>query len=160
MTFENTQKITSDLDELTGDPKFRQNLLQLVNGLSKLVSSTQDMQQQTKIAFSLDSIKTSVNQSQGVASIAKLKADIEHPEITQPTPKVKAILDKAKKVVTFAPPKREFFDQPELLAPLVIPTLSQQKEQAIQPLPTVVENSSQEQLLQKLRKYREGTSDR
>ncbi|MFN7526638.1 MAG: MCE family protein, partial [Dolichospermum sp.] len=58
VTFENTQKITSDLDELTGDPKFRQNLLQLVNGLSKLVSSSKDVQEQTKVAVTLDSLKT------------------------------------------------------------------------------------------------------
>ncbi|MER3432481.1 MAG: MCE family protein [Leptolyngbya sp. ERB_1_1] len=49
-TFENTQKITSDLDELTGDPKLRDNLRRLINGLSGLVSSTQQLQQQAQIA--------------------------------------------------------------------------------------------------------------
>lgn len=49
-TFQNAQKITSDLDELTGDPNFRQNLLRLVNGLSGLVSSTQQLQEQTQLA--------------------------------------------------------------------------------------------------------------
>ncbi|NJK60114.1 MAG: MCE family protein [Oscillatoriales cyanobacterium SM2_1_8] len=38
-TFANTQKITADLDELTGDPQFRANIRRLVNGLSSLVSS-------------------------------------------------------------------------------------------------------------------------
>ncbi|MEJ1931937.1 MlaD family protein [Nostoc sp. NIES-2111] len=57
MTFENTQKITSDLDELTGDPNFRQNLRQLVNGLSNLVSSTDQMEQQAKLATTLESMK-------------------------------------------------------------------------------------------------------
>ncbi|OCQ99810.1 mammalian cell entry protein [Nostoc sp. MBR 210] len=57
VTFENTQKITSDLDELTGDPKFRDNLRQLVNGLSGLVSSTQEMQQQIQFATTLDAMK-------------------------------------------------------------------------------------------------------
>ncbi|MBE9206711.1 MCE family protein [Nostoc sp. LEGE 06077] len=57
VTFENTQKITSDLDELTGDPNFRKNLLQLVNGLSGLVSSTQQMQQQVQFAATLDAMK-------------------------------------------------------------------------------------------------------
>lgn len=57
LTFENTQKITSDLDELTGDPKFRQNLRQLVNGLSGLVSSTQRIEQQVQIAQSLETIR-------------------------------------------------------------------------------------------------------
>ncbi|MBD2492774.1 MlaD family protein [Nostoc sp. FACHB-280] len=60
VTFENTQKITSDLDELTGDPKFRDNLRQLVNGLSGLVSSTQEMQQQIQFATTLDAMKLAV----------------------------------------------------------------------------------------------------
>ncbi|MBF2048281.1 MAG: MlaD family protein [Leptolyngbya sp. IPPAS B-1204] len=54
-TFQNAQKITSDLDELTGDPNFRQNILRLVNGLSGLVSSTQELQQQTQVAQMLNS---------------------------------------------------------------------------------------------------------
>lgn len=49
-TFENTQKITSDLDELTGDPQLRDNLKRLINGLSGLVSSTQQLQQQAQIS--------------------------------------------------------------------------------------------------------------
>jgi phospholipid/cholesterol/gamma-HCH transport system substrate-binding protein len=57
VTFENTQKITSDLDELTGDPKFRTNLRQLVNGLSNLVSSTQQIEQQVQVAQTLDMMK-------------------------------------------------------------------------------------------------------
>jgi phospholipid/cholesterol/gamma-HCH transport system substrate-binding protein len=68
VTFENTQKITSDLDELTGDPAFRNNLRQLVNGLSTLVSSTEQMQQQVQIADTLDSFKTSVNKSDLIIS--------------------------------------------------------------------------------------------
>lgn len=49
-TFQNAQKITSDLDELTGDPSFRDNIRRLVNGLGGLVSSTQQLQEQTQIA--------------------------------------------------------------------------------------------------------------
>jgi phospholipid/cholesterol/gamma-HCH transport system substrate-binding protein len=45
-TFENTQKITSDLDQLTGNPEFRNNLQDLVEGLSELLSSTQQLEQQ------------------------------------------------------------------------------------------------------------------
>ncbi|MGQ4650503.1 MlaD family protein [Lyngbya aestuarii] len=67
VTFENTQKITSDLDELTGDASFRNNLRDLVNGLSQLVSSTQQLEQQVQIAESLepvhDKIKTVVPSS-------------------------------------------------------------------------------------------------
>jgi phospholipid/cholesterol/gamma-HCH transport system substrate-binding protein len=39
ITFANAQKISTDLDELTGDPKFRSNIRSLVNGLTGLVSS-------------------------------------------------------------------------------------------------------------------------
>lgn len=56
VTFQNTQKITSDLDELTGDPAFREKVRQLVNGLSGLVSSTQQLQQQVHLAQTLDSL--------------------------------------------------------------------------------------------------------
>lgn len=61
LTFENTQKITSDLDELTGDPNFRQNLRQLVNGLSGLVSSTDQIEQQAKLATTLESMKAAAD---------------------------------------------------------------------------------------------------
>jgi phospholipid/cholesterol/gamma-HCH transport system substrate-binding protein len=65
-TFQNAQKITSDLDELTGDPSFRQNVRRLVNGLSGLVSSTQELQQQTQLARML-----------APASTAQLDAHLE-----------------------------------------------------------------------------------
>lgn len=45
-TFVNTQKITSELDELIGDPQFRDNLRKLVNGLSTLVSTNEDFELQ------------------------------------------------------------------------------------------------------------------
>ena len=86
VTFENTQKITSDLDELTGDPKFRQNLLQLVNGLSKLVSSSKDVQEQTKVAVTLDSLKTATNPPKVVitAPIPEKQVLVISPELKTP----------------------------------------------------------------------------
>ncbi len=60
VTFENVEKITSDLDELTGDPNFRENVRQLVNGLGKLLSSTQQIEQQIEVASTLDVVKTAV----------------------------------------------------------------------------------------------------
>jgi phospholipid/cholesterol/gamma-HCH transport system substrate-binding protein len=60
VTFENTQKITSDLDDITGDPALREKIKQLINGLSGLVSSTQQMQQQVQVATTLDAIQTDV----------------------------------------------------------------------------------------------------
>lgn len=60
-TFENTQKITSDLDELTGDPAFRANVRKLVNGLGKLVSSTQQLQQQVQVAQQLEPVSAEIH---------------------------------------------------------------------------------------------------
>ncbi len=44
VTFINAQKITSDLDDITGDPKVRVNLRRLINGLGNLVSTTTRME--------------------------------------------------------------------------------------------------------------------
>ncbi|MGL4622227.1 MAG: MlaD family protein, partial [Chroococcidiopsis sp.] len=59
VTFQNAQKITSDLDELTGDPSFRDSIRQLIEGLSGLVSSTQQVEQQVQVANTLDSVRES-----------------------------------------------------------------------------------------------------
>jgi len=122
-TFENTQKITADLDELTGDPKFRQNMLRLVNGLSKLVSSSKDIQEQTKVAVTLDALKADANQSKVV--------------ITAPIPqKQVAVVERSRNLVINPQPK-----------------IAEKVETTPQPVPAQP-NSSQEQLLQKLRDYR------
>ncbi|MFB2839678.1 MlaD family protein [Aerosakkonemataceae cyanobacterium BLCC-F167] len=63
VTFQNAQKITSDLDELLGDPKLRQNLRNLINGLSGLVSSTEQLQQQVEVAQFLQPMKAATNLS-------------------------------------------------------------------------------------------------
>ncbi len=49
-TFENVQKMTSDLDDLTGDERFRESLKQIINGLGDLFSSTKQLEQQTRMA--------------------------------------------------------------------------------------------------------------
>jgi phospholipid/cholesterol/gamma-HCH transport system substrate-binding protein len=61
-TFQNTQKITADLDDLTGSPEFRSNLRNLVNGLGKLVSSTERLEQQAKLAQTLEPLDNSLTQ--------------------------------------------------------------------------------------------------
>jgi phospholipid/cholesterol/gamma-HCH transport system substrate-binding protein len=91
VTFENTQKITSDLDELTGDPNFRNNLRQLVNGLSGLVSSTQQIEQQAKVAATLDSLKASINKPDAVLSTPAIK---QQPITINPLPTALKSLDK------------------------------------------------------------------
>jgi phospholipid/cholesterol/gamma-HCH transport system substrate-binding protein len=50
VTFANAQKITADLEEITGDPDFLNNVRKLVDGLSNLLSSTQQLEQQVENA--------------------------------------------------------------------------------------------------------------
>lgn len=49
-TLQNAQKITSDLEQITGNEEFRQNLIRLINGLGKLLSSSHNLEQQIQIA--------------------------------------------------------------------------------------------------------------
>ncbi|MGB3241029.1 MAG: MlaD family protein [Geitlerinemataceae cyanobacterium] len=59
-TFQNVQKITSDLDDLTGDPEFRENIRRMVNGLSGLVSSTQQLHDRVQTAQTLEPLAESI----------------------------------------------------------------------------------------------------
>ncbi|BDI17632.1 hypothetical protein ANSO36C_34340 [Nostoc cf. commune SO-36] len=125
VTFENTQKITSDLDELTGDPTFRQNLRQLVNGLSGLVSSTQEVQQQVQVATTLDSVKTAVSKPNNL--------------IPTPAPTQQAMSnDKSLPVYPTNPSPFNFDSTDTILEPTPSPSIS---------------SSSQENLLKQLREY-------
>jgi phospholipid/cholesterol/gamma-HCH transport system substrate-binding protein len=54
VTFENTAKITSDLDELTGDPEFRNNVRKLVDGLGNLLSYRDSLEKQIELAKILE----------------------------------------------------------------------------------------------------------
>ncbi len=63
-TFQNAQKITADLDELTGDPQFRTNLRQLVNGLSSLVSTTNELERQLQPVALSPALSTSFSFAQ------------------------------------------------------------------------------------------------
>ena len=57
VTFDNAQKITSDLESLTGDPAFVKNVRQLVNGLSGLVSTTEQLEQQIQTGKAIEPTK-------------------------------------------------------------------------------------------------------
>lgn len=48
-TFQNAEKITADLDELTGDPAFRNTVRDLLRSLDNLLSSTQQLEQQVEL---------------------------------------------------------------------------------------------------------------
>ena len=57
VTFANTAKITSDIDEFTGNPAFRSNLRKLVDGLGNLVSYTDILEKQLKLATLLEQVE-------------------------------------------------------------------------------------------------------
>lgn len=48
VTFDNAQKITSDLESVTGDPAFLKNVRDLVDGLSNLISTTEQLERQVQ----------------------------------------------------------------------------------------------------------------
>ena len=62
-TFQNVQKITSDVDDLTGDPAFRNNIRRLFNGLGGLLGSTEQLRQQVKVSQTLAPLSEKINAS-------------------------------------------------------------------------------------------------
>lgn len=91
-TFDNARKITSDLDELTGDPTFRSNLRNLVNGLSNLVSSTQHLEQQMQLAEALEQSRQTMQALENQVQVARewqqlqLEKQHSHTEASKPSP--------------------------------------------------------------------------
>ncbi|HAC64635.1 MAG TPA: MCE family protein [Cyanothece sp. UBA12306] len=97
VTFENAQKITSDVEELTGDPTFRTNIRKLINGLSKLLSYTNQLEQQVYTAQLMESVaeqlQYQVTRQRRLAeletphqnTISPLKTMV--PKVASPTPK-------------------------------------------------------------------------
>ncbi|MGK7929522.1 MAG: MlaD family protein [Spirulina sp.] len=81
VTFENTQKITSDLEELTGNPEFRNNILRLVNGLSGLVSSTEDLSDRVQTARQLEAIREEMAQESGELHSPPRQVEIAEPPV-------------------------------------------------------------------------------
>jgi phospholipid/cholesterol/gamma-HCH transport system substrate-binding protein len=112
-TFQNTQKITADIDDLTGNPEFRSNLRNLVNGLGKLVSSAEQLEQQAKLAQSIEPLGKSLSY------ISKLPAPAT-PRITIDKNSIRQTIDGKSKPLSLpqAPSDRQ--------APLItIPDLDQ-----------------------------------
>ncbi|MGB3511049.1 MAG: MlaD family protein [Microcoleaceae cyanobacterium] len=72
-TFQNVQKMTSDLDDLTGDDQFRESLKQIINGLGNLFSSTKQLEQQTRMAKNIETLL----KDSGSSEISKLTGNNE-----------------------------------------------------------------------------------
>ena len=77
VTFANTAKITSEIEEFTGDPEFRRNLKRLVNGLSNLVAYTDLLEKQVELATLLEEVdKVTAENSPTVSPPKTVKLDI------------------------------------------------------------------------------------
>ena len=63
VTFDNAQKITSDLESITGDPAFLDNFRTLVDGLSNLVSTTEQLEQQVKTGKAIKPMQEALSAS-------------------------------------------------------------------------------------------------
>jgi phospholipid/cholesterol/gamma-HCH transport system substrate-binding protein len=63
VTFDNAQKITADLESITGDPAFLENFRTLVDGLSNLVSSTEQLEQQVKTSKAIEPMQKALSAS-------------------------------------------------------------------------------------------------
>ena len=62
-TLQNVQKITSDVDEITGNPAVRNNIRRLIEGLGNLLGSTEQLRQQVKVAETLAPLSEKVTAS-------------------------------------------------------------------------------------------------
>jgi phospholipid/cholesterol/gamma-HCH transport system substrate-binding protein len=56
--FFSAQKVLADVDELTGDPTFRNNIRNLINGLNNLVVLSDDLSNQSRLAAALTPTQT------------------------------------------------------------------------------------------------------
>ena len=63
VTFDNAQKITADLESMTGDPAFLENFRTLVDGLSNLVSTTEQLEQQVKTTQTIKPIENALSET-------------------------------------------------------------------------------------------------
>lgn len=112
VTFQNAQKITSDLDDLTGDPAFRDDVRRLMKGLSGLVSSTQHLHQQAQFAQVLAPMQASANTAalrsaakrDRVASSFRRSVPYRAPQPAAPAPSPNAVAEAGADLSSAAPP--------------------------------------------------------
>jgi phospholipid/cholesterol/gamma-HCH transport system substrate-binding protein len=88
ITFQNAQKITADLDDLTGDPQFRGSIKKLVNGLGQLVSSGETLEQQIRLAQDLEPVNRNLQKS---------TAELNRSDVLNALDKVKAQASQSQK---------------------------------------------------------------
>ncbi|MDQ2096104.1 MAG: MlaD family protein [Tychonema bourrellyi B0820] len=84
---QNVHKITADVDEVTGDPAFRNNIRKLLNGLGGLFSSTEQLQQQVKVAQTLAPLSSQLNTNFNPSATAVVSSAKSRVLILQNKPK-------------------------------------------------------------------------
>ncbi|MBE9028553.1 MCE family protein [filamentous cyanobacterium LEGE 11480] len=69
-TFQNAQKITADLDELTGDPAVRKQFKDVIKGFGELLSSSQQLQQRAVYAQQLEPAAAQLSRKSMATTVA------------------------------------------------------------------------------------------
>ncbi|MEL7035222.1 MAG: MlaD family protein [Cyanobacteria bacterium J06592_8] len=64
---QNVEKVTSDVDDLIGDPQVRENLRDIINGLGNILAYTDQLEQQTKLAKTLAPLSETLENSEAIA---------------------------------------------------------------------------------------------
>ncbi|MFM1841751.1 MAG: hypothetical protein RLZZ490_484 [Cyanobacteriota bacterium] len=95
---QNLEKVTSDVDQLTGDPALRRQLIELIQGLSNLVSSTDYLQRQVQYAQQLNQI------SDDLAIVANAQFSPPNPPTVNPNALPKPLQSPRSLVVSPAKP--------------------------------------------------------
>ncbi len=79
-TLQNIEKITSDFDELIGDPEVRESLREIINGLGNILAYTQQLEQQTTFVQTIAPLSDAVHQLDTVAQYTSVQLVLSKPE--------------------------------------------------------------------------------
>jgi phospholipid/cholesterol/gamma-HCH transport system substrate-binding protein len=103
--------MTSDIDDLTGDPKFRNSLRNLIKALGNLFGTAQELEKQTSIAQQLAPLEAAFQDPQTVKRIS------ENPslqwEISNSLPKLQPLVlpSPDESALSTSPPSEVFFTE-------------------------------------------------
>ncbi|WP_413161310.1 MlaD family protein [Capilliphycus salinus ALCB114379] len=78
-TLQNVEKLTSDVDDLIGDPQVRQSLREIINGLGNILTYTDQLEEQTKLAKTLAPLSEILEYSEAMAIEESLSKSEEKP---------------------------------------------------------------------------------
>ncbi|PSB43310.1 MCE family protein [filamentous cyanobacterium Phorm 6] len=80
-TLQNVQKITADVDEITGNPAVRNNIRKLIEGLGNLLGSTEQLRQQVAVSQTLAPLSQQVDAN---ISVVNPSVKPEFPSLHKP----------------------------------------------------------------------------